>query len=288
MHNFRQNTTRSAACSGMGEGGSRIAGVVRVWLAVSLIVLAALWTRGIAPVSADEAWYTNPETGYQVVLQDTAALLTEDQLQALGEVMKPLTAYGSAGFFTVNVNGTSTAEYAEQLYGRYLRGRGGAGESGTLFLIDMDNRNIYIYSEGEMYRTITRGYANTITDNVYRRASDGDYYQCAYEAFEQEHTLLEGRKIAQPMKYISNALLALVLALLIHYLIVRAVSGARKPSESELLQGLFADRRVNDLQVNFIRETKQYSPVSSGSGSGGGHGGGGGGGHHGGGGGHHF
>lgn len=224
-------------------------------------------------------WYTNPDTGYRVKIHDDAALLTEGERQSLEEAMKPITNYGSVGFFTSNAGGYSTENLARQLYSQYI----GERESGTLFLIDMANRNVYIYSEGGIYRTVTKGYANTITDNIYRYASDGKYFQCAYEAFGQEQALLEGRRISQPMKYISNIFLAVVLALLINYLFVRFLSKARKPSESQLLEGLFAKQQLNGMHTRFINETRKYSPQSSGSGGhrggGGGHSRGGGGGH---------
>lgn len=230
-------------------------------------------------------WYRNPDTGYHVEIHDDAVLLTEGERRSLAEAMKPITDYGSVGFFTSSTGGYSTESLARQLYSQYISGRGSGRESGTLFLIDMANRNIYIYSEGGIYRTVTKGYANTITDNIYRYASDGKYFQCAYEAFGQEQTLLEGRRISQPMKYISNIFLAVVLALLINYMLVRSLSRARKPSESQLLEGLFAQQKLNGMHARFINETKKYSPQSSSSG---GHGGGGGGHRGGGGGGHHF
>lgn len=225
-------------------------------------------------------WYTNPDTDYHVEIHDDAMLLTEGERQSLAEAMKPITEYGSVGFFTSNTGGYSTENLARLLYSQYI-----GGQSGTLFLIDMADRNIYIYSEGSIYRTVTKGYANTITDNIYRYASDGKYFQCAYEAFGQERTLLEGRRISQPMKYISNIFLALVLAFLINYMLVCALSKAAKPSESQLMEGLFAKQQLNGMHARFVNETRKYSPRSSGSG---GHGGGGGGGRSGGGGGHSF
>ena len=55
----------------------------------------------------------------------------------------------------------------------------------------------------------------------------------------------------------------------------------------QVMTGLYAQMQINNPRTQFIRQTRTYSPVSSGS-SGGGHsgGGGGGGGHSGGGGGH--
>ena len=121
-------------------------------------------------------------------------------------------------------------------------------------------------------------------------ASDADYYICAMKVYEQEYTLLQGRKIAQPMKYISNALLAVVIAVVINYIIVRVYSSKRKASTKSLMNGLFEYRAFNNCNVVFTHQTKTYSPreSSSGGSSGGGGGGGSSGGGGGSGGGHSF
>ena len=229
--------------------------------------------------------YTNDETGYRVVIEDDAGLLTDDEKSRLAETMKDITPYGDVAFKSIDYNPYSTETYIERYYNSIF----GTG-SGTVFLIDMDNRNIWIYSDGSIYSTITTAYANVITDNVYTYASDRDYFTCANKAFIQEAALLQGRRISQPMKYISNALLAIAIAILINYFIVRQTSRVRKASDNEIVNGVFANNAFNNVSVNFIRQTRTYSPrSSSSSGSSGGHsGGGGGGGHSGGGGGHSF
>ncbi|MDD6844433.1 MAG: TPM domain-containing protein [Clostridia bacterium] len=230
--------------------------------------------------------YTNGETGYKVIIEDDAGLLTDNEKSRLAETMKDITPYGDVAFKSIDYNPYSTETYIERYYNSIF----GTG-SGTVFLIDMDNRNIWIYSDGSVYSTITTAYANVITDNVYTYASDRDYFTCANKAFIQEATLLQGRRISQPMKYISNALLAIAIAILINYFIVRQTSRVRKASDNEIVNGVFANNAFNNVSVNFIRQTRTYSPrSSSSSGSSGGHsgGGGGGGGHRGGGGGHSF
>ena len=230
--------------------------------------------------------YTNSETGYSVIIEDDASLLSNDEKIQLAETMKDITPYGDVAFKSIDYNPYSTETYIERYYNSIF----GTG-SGTVFLIDMDNRNIWIYSDGSIYSTITTAYANVITDNVYTYASDRDYFSCANKAFIQEAALLQGRRISQPMKYISNALLAIAIAILINYFIVRQTSRVRKASDNEIVNGVFANNAFNNVSVNFIRQTRTYSPrSSSSSGSSGGHsgGGGGGGGHSGGGGGHSF
>ena len=245
-------------------------------------------SSGAETVSTDKYYgtvYTNDETGYRVVIEDDAGLLTDDEKSRLAETTKDITPYGDVAFKSIDYNSYSTETYIERYYNSVF----GTG-SGTVFLIDMDNRNIWIYSDGSIYSTITTAYANVITDNVYTYASDRDYFSCANKAFIQEAALLQGRRISQPMKYISNALLAIAIAILINYFIVRQTSRVRKASDNEIVNGVFANNAFNNVSVNFIRQTRTYSPrSSSSSGSSGGHsGGGGGGGHSGGGGGHSF
>lgn len=227
--------------------------------------------------SKEELFYQDATTGYQAILQDEAGLLSASETELLLEQMKKLTAYGNVAFISTNYNSNTASYYAESRY-RGLFGR----DSGTVFLVDMDNRMLYIFSDGAMYKVITKGYANTITDNVYRYATDEQYYTCASAVFEQEFTLLEGNRIFQPMKYTSNILLALVLSAILNYGLVRLLSHTKTPSEEDLLKGVFWKCDTEHLHSNLIHEIKKYNPQSSGGVSSGGSGGGssgGGGGH---------
>ena len=227
---------------------------------------------------------TNDTTGYDIYLDDWAELLSEAEEQQLLEAMKPIAQYGNVAFASITENPYySSKDYAEQYYYDHFS----SNESGILFLIDMDERYLQIYSHEDIYDTITTAYANTITDNVYTYASDGDYYACANKAFEQILTLLEGRPIAQPMKYISNALLAIVIALLLNYFLVMLLSRSRKASTKQLMDGIYTKVEINNPTTKFVHQTRTYSPRSSSS-SGGSGGRSGGGGSHGGGGGHRF
>lgn len=249
-----------------------------------LLACFFLLLSGSITCKAETKTYTNKSTGYQVIVEDDADLLTDVEETALGKEMASITAYGSVAFKSIDYNPYySTEDYIKN----YYRDTFGS-TSATVFLVDMDERNIWIHSNGTIYKTITKSYANTITDNVYKYASNGDYYTCAYTAFGQINTLLEGRKIAQPMKYISNAFLAIIVALLLNYFLVRSFSRAKKPSKDELLGKVFTQCNIANPSIRFIRQSRVYSPPSSSSGgssgggggsSGGGGGGGGGGGH---------
>lgn len=219
--------------------------------------------------SADAAsTWNNQETGYRIILDDEADLLSEEEKSQLALDMRDITAYGNAAFRSVSRNDYTTADFARYYYDELF-----GQESGTLFLIDMDNRELYIFSNGTINKTITAAYANTITDNVYRYASNGDYYRCASEAFEQIYTLLSGHRIAQPMKYICNALLALISAALINYFIARLCSVSVKPSRDKILNSISTKFIFINPGKTLLNQKKTYSPIRSGSGgsSGGGH-----------------
>ena len=229
----------------------------------------------------------NPDTGYRVVIIDAADLFTSDEIKQLAQEMAPITAYGHAVLITTDENSYGdTQYYSEELYDDMF-----GYDSGTMFVIDMDERMLWIQSDGEVLKTVNRSYANTITDNSYRYASNGDYYQCASKVFSQIYTILNGGKIARPMKVICSLFMALLISFLVNYFIVNSASKIQNTSSNEMLMGAAKSLRYTTPNVVQTGQTRTYSPQSSGSsgGGGGGHrGGGGGGGHHGGGGGHRF
>lgn len=254
--------------------------VISIMCAIFVLPAVAGNMAGYHVKAEEQLRYENGETGYQAIIEDDAGLISEEQEKQLLSEMEGITEYGNVAFKTADTNVGSTTYYAEN----YLHDTFGYGVSATVFLIDMDNRQIYVYSDGALYRVITKSYAQTITDNVYKYATNADYYGCASKAFEQMTLLLQGQKINQPMKYISNTLLGIILAVILNYFLVRAFSKAKSPSGKEVMQGIFVRQNMSNFNSVFERESRTYSPQSSG---GGGHGGGGGG-HSGGGGGHSF
>ncbi len=254
---------------------------------ISLTVLTTFAgaSKALAAEAGDTVYiyYENPTTGYKVFIDDAAGLLSEAELERLAgdpDGMLGITDYGNVGFATTDYNPYSADSYADSWLRSYL-----GTQSSVLFLIDMDNRRIQVQANNGSRNTIggriTTSYANTITDNVFEYATDGDYYGCATEAFRQVYTVLEGGRIAQPMKYICNALLALALGMLTCYFIAKATSSAKRTTDSEML--MYTNNRVDYTPptLTYTHTEKKYHPRSSGGG--GGHGGGGGGGSHGGG-----
>lgn len=236
---------------------------MRKWYFILLFLCLLL---PVYPASAS-ALYQDDETGYVVIIEDDAELLTPAEEAELALVMLRITPYGNVALKTIQSNSYSTYSYAYDYY-EYTFG----SASGTLFLIDMDNRELCIHSSGYNYRVITNAYGDTITDNVYRYASSGDYYTCCCKAFEQVFSLLEGQRIAQPMKYICNALLAVILALLFTYFLVRQSAASNRVSKQARFSNVKTSFSIANQSAIKVKTSKVYSaPKSHG---GGGHSGG--------------
>lgn len=234
----------------------------------------------------DSVKYTNEETNYKLYLNDYAGLFTEDEENKLIEDMKPLTKYGHIMVETITENSYySAAGYASERYHQLFN-----QESGSLFLIDMKNRYIYIFSDGENYKYITNSKAEIITDNIYRYASRGDYYGCTKEGILEMNTILEGGKILEPMRYASNIFLALLISFFINFIIVSRATKIKKASNNAILKNCDIAFTIANVVGTKTGTHKVYSPPADSGGSGGGFsgGGGGGGGSSGGGGGHGF
>ena len=239
----------------------------------SLLICGLLALMLPCSALADELTYRNPDTGYQAIIRDDANLLTDEEENDLLGYMKPLTRYGHVMFASTSSNSKSAGTYAKD-----TRIAQFGHVSSTIFLIDMDNREVYIQSEGAINRVITSRIAYSITDNVYRYATNGSYYTCARNAFQQELTLLEGGRIAQPMKYISIALFSLIAAVYINFLILKkSRPGKRSTFEADGVHHVVAD--AQNLRLVSSRTYRVESDSSSGDyGGGGGDSGGGGGG----------
>ena len=168
----------------------KMAKLMTVIFTIALFMTAALPMRAAASDYAANPAAVNETTGYKAYIDDWEDLLTGEEEEALVSDMMPVTQYGGAAFVTEDVSAGTSKAAAERMY-RELFGTG----SGTLFLIDMGNRNLWIFSDGAIYQTVTGSYADTITDNVYKLAVEGQYYECAKGVFEQEARILGGGRI---------------------------------------------------------------------------------------------
>ncbi len=221
-----------------------------------------------------------------LIIEDDANLLTNEEIVKLKEKMIPLTKYGHIIFKSINNNPyNDVARYSENYYKKSY-----SLQSGSMLIIDMDTRYVYIFNHEENSYVLTRAKSEIITDNIYRYLSNKRYYVAAETAFDQMYTVLEGGRIAQPMKYICNILVSISSGFLLVFLYILNAYSVKKAKNKEIIDGCEVKFNITNIAAKSNGIKKVYSPVSSSSGgssfSGGGHSGGGGGGGFGGGGGH--
>ena len=236
------------------------------------------------------------ESPYRVVIDDEADLLTEAEESALQVTMEKVLPYGNAAFVSVNTNPTTTERLAEDKFMEFF-----GDTSGALLLIDMDNRYIQLIADKDVYKVVTKTRCNEIVDNTYTYASKGQYALCATKAFEQVTKLLEGEHVAAPFRYVTNAFLAVCIALLGNFALMSLQRRKKVSPENALNVQVAVNAAGSAVKTGAVaavvltmlnqRKTKHVESSGGGrSGGGGGFsgGGGGGGGFSGGGGGHRF
>lgn len=241
-----------------------------VIIAVSVSTAFAAQT---AQHSLQYAQYTNPETGYQVIISDDIDLLTDEEENRLVEDMAGITEYGHVIFWTTD---TYTSDEIDQA--RQARRSLYEFDSACIFAINMNVRKLTIQSYGTIYESVTDSKARSITDNVSSLATSKKYYQCANEAFSQVYSTVQGKQIAEPMKYISYAVIALMLGVIIALSVAfsKKFNPLRKPAAPARTIGSGA-LIAGGVNPRLVRTETVIIESSSGGGGGGGCGGGGGG-----------
>ena len=246
---------------------------------LAFLLILTMLIPGFA--SAETKTQQNGETGFMAVIEDSAGLLDAAEYDGVLATMMPITDICNAGFYTYS---GESKEYvmnkAKAWANKVFTG------TCTLFIIDMATRQLAVWSSDDILKTLTQAKGYTITDNVFSYASRGDYARCAETAFNQMYKVLKGEKVSGPMRIISNALLALLAAILLAYLFISArMEQEVKVSLPEIATATVGAGAV--IAAKKLTRKVRHTSSSGGGGGGGGFGGGGGGGGFGGGGGSH-
>ena len=243
---------------------------VLLLLLVFLLPISALAAPQDAPRSAARELaaqtgagleWRNDDTGFRAVIMDEIDLLTEQEERRLLADMQPLTAYGSVAFWSTDESASNEIEQA-RLKRRDMFGL----ESGSIFVINMKLRKVTIQSYGKMYDVLSVSRANSITNYVRGYLTRAEYYAGAQAAFLQMNSLMRGDRIAQPMKHLSNACIALMVGLMVMLgFAFRSASTFRRSEEAQTVAATaFAFAAASVVGLEAIRE---YKPQSDSSGS---------------------
>lgn len=123
---------------------------------------------------------------------DLADLLTAEEemwLQEHAEFYKNQWDMNFLVVTTAYAEGKSAMEYADDFYdARFMED---TEEDGILYLIDMDNREIYLSTSGIAIRYLTDSRIEHILDEAFECVAAGDYYGTFAAFFEETHNYLE-------------------------------------------------------------------------------------------------
>lgn len=150
-------------------------------LAVSGLSFGTMFCSSMASLAAERRVY------------DDAALFSKEETEELeAQIAAVRKEVGmELAVVTVNqTNGLSSEQYADDFYDY---GDFGSREdmSGALFLIDMDNRNIYLSTTGDMIPFVTDGRREELLNNAFGYISSGDYAGAAGSAIRDLETFYE-------------------------------------------------------------------------------------------------
>ena len=139
---------------------------------ISAIILSALFLFLFSVCSYADS--------FDVMIDDRASLFSEEEAENIDGVayeFANLTEFSVAVVTTENAMGKSAMEFADDYYDSLIFSSGWS-ENGILFLIDMDNREIYVSCAGLCIDEYSDYELNEIVDGGYAYVSAGKYSDC--------------------------------------------------------------------------------------------------------------
>jgi len=238
---------------------------ILLFVSLSLNVFAE---ESDTPTYADDykCFYGADET-YEILIDDEAHIITENDEYDIYQYMYQCSLFGNAVFKTVdNTYGMTGLEYMNWYYGYTY----GLESNGVVFMIDMDNRKLWVIGYGDCKKTVNDKSGTSITDNVYHYASDENYTYCAEEAFNEIYYALGGGRVTGPLKIFGTGCIAIIFAVVVNFIIAYFMSASRKADDKEILDNIEKKISHKNIRVKFSHKERIYDPPSSSSDSSGG------------------
>ncbi len=267
-------------------------------LAISLVIIMFSNSYATSTYYSDEATYTDDSSTYNsntyttnsqkakantpVVdatkkIYDYANLITKDEEEVLyNKVQEFINKYDmDMAIVTINSNPKSSSmAYADDFYDYNNFGKG-TNKTGLLFLIDMQNRNMWISTTGDAINIYTDSRINTILDYTYDKISNEDYNGCAEQFIDKasyfaNKGLTGGSKVVTVPKMICNSLIFAGLVTIVFICIGLATH--RKPKKKKeasnyITQPLKLSNKLDTFLDKHVSKVKIETSSSSGGSS---------------------
>ena len=264
-------------------------------LAISLVIIMFSNSYATSTYYSDEATYTDDSSTYNsntnsqkakantpVIdatkkIYDYANLITKDEEEVLyNKVQEFINKYDmDMAIVTINSNPKSSSmAYADDFYDYNNFGKG-TNKTGLLFLIDMQNRNMWISTTGDAINIYTDSRINTILDYTYDKISNEDYNGCAEQFIDKasyfaNKGLTGGSKVVTVPKMICNSLIFAGLVTIVFICIGLATH--RKPKKKKeastyITQPLKLSNKLDTFLDKHVSKVKIETSSSSGGSS---------------------
>ena len=122
-------------------------------------------------------------------VNDEAGLFTTDQIHSLEQQAEKLNEKIKGRVLIVTT--TSNSEEPRDFADNYLRKAVGNDQNGSVLLLDMGQREIYISTSGNMIDYLTDSRIDSILDDVYDQMTNAAYYDAAKAYLSKSATYVE-------------------------------------------------------------------------------------------------
>lgn len=209
----------------------------------AILCLCAGWMMTLN-VSADEC-----------LVYDHADLLSVQEEEYLENLAAERKEQWNMNFLVVTIDdseGKSSMEYADDFYDARFPEE--TEEDGVLYLIDMDNREIYLSTSGKAIRYLTDERIDRILDEAYEYVAESNYYGTFLAFFEETEEYL----YEEPMKLtFGEFLFALIGALIPAAITVGAIKAKYQLKFEDFHYDAYTDSEVQ-LSVKSDRLVNQF------------------------------
>lgn len=231
-------------------------------------------TKGIEITSKRETIIKNtPYVDAEEKIYDFADLFSDSEEDKLYENVKEFIAKTNLDMVIVTINynnKTTSMEYADDFYDYNDFGIG-SNYDGILFLIDMDNRKMWISTTGSAIQ-IFDSHIDSILDDTYSYIKNKEYFECA-------NTFISSSRSSYNSDKYSGLVLGILFAIVISILVPTVFCLIQKSKHKAIRLAVEADRYLDKNSVEIINSqdifvrthTSRVSRSSNSSGGGSSH-----------------
>ena len=218
--------------------------------------------------------YSAKAAASNVYIADDAKLLTEDERDDLQKYLESLD--GNLNYVAVTTEENDFGRSTDEILESYYNNKYDDTQAGIAFIIDMYHREIILSGYGDTRFLLKKSDEQDVTDNVYRYAMNGEYYDCMLNAFEQADVIVNDGFVLRPMRIIVTALISLIIGFLTPFFIAMRKRSklSLDTEEREIIMtgaGVIATATVYDTAKRHIARAVESSGSSYSGGYSGGH-----------------